>query len=790
MKNRALVRVWSGLGGMALAFLAGTASGQAAFEQDPPDALSALTRNPDGFVRYDGQKVVRVVAKNQRDVLAVTSLCDNVWSHGTGVGSFDVQIDGRRLANLDELGIAYTVLIDDLQRRVEDERADIIARAMQRDLAWFANYKTRTEINAYMDSLAAGSGGLAVSETLPGAATIGGRTLKAIRITGPDAPGNPKATRPALIFNSCQHAREWISPMTTMYFADQLLAKYSTDARIKGIVDNCEIIIVPIVNPDGYEYTWSTQRLWRKNRKPNGDGSFGVDNNRNWAFGWGGEGASTVPSNDTYRGPSAASEVETQVLANYITSIPRIKAHIDFHSYSQLIMSPWAYTSTLPVDNALFLQLDQAMATAVFNTYGKTYTYGPVYTTIYPASGGASDWTYGARNILGFSFELRDTGTNGFTLPADQIIPTGEENFNAIKVLAEYVAYPFTFAWTAGAAPSFLVADSANTVQIDITNASGTVNPSSALLWYRVGASDPFASTPLTLLSGTTYQATIPAVGCGQNVQMYAEATSTGGRTLQFPAGGAAAPAQATSLTTFVLFNDTCETNSGWSLSVGDDNATTGRWELAVPQATTYQPGSDHTPSAGTKCYVTGAAAGTGDGSFDIDGGKTTLTSPTFSAVAPSVEYTTLEVASANLSYWRTYGVNGVDTMPVQLSNDAGSTWTQIEGVTANEVSWTNRTFNVPSIMTPTANMKLRFIAKDDNPASVVEAAVDDVTMIVTGCRWSYADRNRDGTVDLVDFFEFLNCFDQSLPCGDVNGDLSTDLGDFFDFLNAFDQAG
>ncbi len=789
MKSRAFMRV--GVMGMLAGLAVGSSAfGQVAPAQDPPDALTALTRNPDGFVRFDGQKVIRATTRNQQDVLALSSLSESIWSHGIGVGSVDVQIKGERLANLDQLGIPYIVLIDDLQKKVENERADIIARAMARDLTWFANYKTRTEINTYMDQLAANSGGLAVSETLPGAATSGGRNLKAIRITGPDAPGNPKSTRPAVIFNACQHAREWISPMTVMYFADQLLARYATDPQVKGMVDNCEIIIVPIVNPDGYEYTWATNRLWRKNRKPNGDGSIGVDNNRNWAYQWGGQGASTVTSDDTYRGPSAASEVETQTLANYITSIPRIKAHIDFHSYSQLVMSPWGWTSALPPDNALFLQLDAAIAQGIFNTYGKTYTYGPIYTTIYPASGGANDWTYGARGILGLSIELRDTGTNGFTLPADQIIPTGEENLNGIKPLIEYVAYPFTFSWTSGAAPTSFVADSSNIVQINITNASGAVNSSTAKLYYRVGTSDPFTQTTLTLVSGNTYQASIPAAGCGQTVQFYAEATSTAGRTLSFPAGGASSPAQAPSLTTYVLFNDTCETNTGWSTSVPDDTATTGRWELGVPGATNFQPGADHTPGAGTKCYVTGAAAGTGDGSFDIDGGKTTLTSPSFSAVAPAVDLTTLEIFSTTLSYWRTYGVNGVDTMPVQISNNNGATWVTLESVTANEPAWTNKTFNVASFVTPSTDMRLRFTPNDAAPASVVEAAVDDVSLVVIGCRWSYADRNHDGVVDLTDFFDFLNCFDQNLPCADVNGDTEIDLGDFFDFLNAFDNAG
>src|SRR6185436_17289909 len=112
--------------------------------------------------------------------------------------------------------------------------------------------------------------------------------------SSPDLPGNPRSTRSSVLFNGCQHAREWASPMTAMYVADTMLGSYATDTRVHALLDKIEVIVIPIVNVDGYEYTWasSSNLLWRKNRRNNGNGSFGVDLNRNWGHQWGGEGAS------------------------------------------------------------------------------------------------------------------------------------------------------------------------------------------------------------------------------------------------------------------------------------------------------------------------------------------------------------------------------------------------------------------------------------------------------------------------------------------------------------------
>ncbi|HRJ49611.1 MAG TPA: M14 family metallocarboxypeptidase, partial [Phycisphaerales bacterium] len=428
-----------------------------------------------GVVRYDGYASVRVSVTTPGQMLAVTSLMDMLMSESSGVGTFDVLLAPGKIEALDQLGIDYEVLDPDIQTSIDAESRRL---REQRDReqgglveprggrSWFDDYKDLDAILAQLDAVAASKPQITVVETI--GQSLESRPIKAIRITGPGGPGN----RPAVFYHGGQHAREWITPMTIMYFADRLVGSYGSDARVTDLLNNVEIILVPVMNPDGYSFSWTNQRLWRKNRRDNGNGTWGVDLNRNWGYQWGGEGASTSPSSETYRGPSPFSEPETQVMRDFITANPRIRVHIDFHSYSQLILSPWGYTSDPPPDASTFNMLNAELKAAVERLYGTPYVAGPTYTTIYPASGGSADWTYGARGILGWAWELRDKGQFGFILPPEQIIPTGQETIECILLLAEYVAYPFVYSFPAPL-PATVIAGQTTDAVVEIKPRTG-----------------------------------------------------------------------------------------------------------------------------------------------------------------------------------------------------------------------------------------------------------------------------------------------------------------------------
>jgi murein tripeptide amidase MpaA len=118
--------------------------------------------------------------------------------------------------------------------------------------------------------------------------------------------------------------------------------------------------------------------------------------------------------------------------------LPLLRACVDIHSYSQLILWPWGYTSQLTPHEPVFSRIGLEMQSLIFSVHGQTYTAGPIYTTIYPASGNSADWMYGVRGALAFAFELRDTGQYGFLLPPDQIRPNGEEVFPAFLRLIQW----------------------------------------------------------------------------------------------------------------------------------------------------------------------------------------------------------------------------------------------------------------------------------------------------------------------------------------------------------------
>jgi len=224
---------------------------------------------------------------------------------------------------------------------------------------------------------------------------------------------------------------------------------------------------------------------------------------------------------------------------------------------------------------------------------------------------------------------------------------------------------------------------------------------------------------------------------------------------------------------------------NGWTAGAPGDTATTGQWQLANPQATAAQPEDDHS-DPGTNCWITGASAGTSIGSFDVDNGFTTLTSPTLDASAASADG-----IDAILTYYRWYSNDqgaspNADTMTVEISNNNGSTWTTLELVSENLNRWERREFNIGDFVTPTATVRVRFIASDLGDGSIVEAGVDDFTLEIRGCPCAPADLNCDGTLDFFDVLLFLELFTTQNPAADLNSDGEFNFFDVLAYLELF----
>ncbi|MBS0198171.1 MAG: hypothetical protein JSR77_15565 [Planctomycetes bacterium] len=733
-------------------------------------------------------EVHRITVQTPRQLSVVTELADNIWSCSWGVGPIDAQFSPEKLpaflAWADQQGLEHARLIPDVQSLIDAEREQIDRARRERNVDWFATYHTLAEINARLDELAANFP--AFASTFSVGQSIEGRTIRGIRFSAPDQPGNPRSARPQVMVEGAQHAREWISPCVNMWVADRMLETYATDPAIRTVLDSVEVIVVPVINVDGYEYTWiPANRLWRKNRRNNGNGTFGVDLNRNWGYQWGGEGASTATNNDTYRGVSGFSEPETQVMRDFIAAQPRLKAHIDFHSYSQLILSPYAYTAALCPDNPLFERINTIMKDSIYAVHQMNYTAGPTYTTIYPASGAVTDWVYGARDVLAWGFELRDTGQTGFVLPAAQIVPTCEENFQAFLKLCEFSARPLWFSLTDGSLPNRLITGTPASFRVSIKNGSDALDPAGVALETRTSPLDPFTSTPATVQTPGIYAAAFPAFPCGATAQYRISAGTTSGRTVYYPEDGSLFSVP--SADSYVTFADDMESDRGWTVGAAGDTATGGLWQRADPEPTNAQPADDASP-AGTLCWITGAAAGANANANDVDGGATTLTSPRFSALPPPAT----RVLDIRIAYARWYSNNtgsntNSDSMPVQISNDDGATWTQLELVTENAAKWVRKSISLPAGVAPTARMRLRFIARDTGLASTVEAGVDDVAVDVYGCLRN-ADVNGDGGIDGADVETFFLAWQDAQPIGDFNEDGGIDGADVEEFFLAWEH--
>ncbi len=238
--------------------------------------------------------------------------------------------------------------------------------------------------------------------------------------------------KPAFFIIGCHHAREWISVEVSLYIAQQLLADYNTDPDIRSLVDRGEIWIVPVLNVDGYRYTEAADRLWRLNRRNNGDGTYGVDLNRNYSHEWGYDtGSNPVPGSSTYRGPSPLSEPESQAVSDLFESRRFIGA-LTYHNYSQYVTSPWGYTIAAPADAEAMEDLSVEMAAVINEQHAESrydYIAGRWGVLLYLGSGVFVDWVYGVHGIMAALVEVRPRAFPYFILRPDQILPTCVENY-------------------------------------------------------------------------------------------------------------------------------------------------------------------------------------------------------------------------------------------------------------------------------------------------------------------------------------------------------------------------
>jgi hypothetical protein len=489
---------------------------------------------------------------------------------------------------------------------------------------------------------------------------------------------------------------------------------------------------IPVVNPDGYVYNQSTNPggggLWRKNRRANAGGSFGVDLNRNYAFQWGVDdsGSSPSPTSETYRGTGPASEPEVAAMQAFIDA-RGFQTAVSAHTYSDLWLWPWGYTAAGPANNAQYNEIgDLCMLEA-------DWTRGPAGSTLYLANGVTIDYDQEEKGTISFTSEI-GSSSDGFWPPTARIIPLAE------------IAEPafLRTAWAAGAyvretaraaselgdgdgsfepGESFrLVLTARNsgrlasdTVEVEISSATPGITVTTGLVSLGTLASFTSAShaaTPLQLAIG----ASVP----NGTVVDYLVTLRYEGFEQELPGSFAVGEER-------LILTDDLEANLSWTVGQPGDAATSGIWAYGNPVGTTNggapsNPEDDATPGAGVRCFATGNGATTAGGD-DVDGGPTTLVSPRFDLSG---------VSNARLSYRRWfYNATALnDQLTVAISDDDGATWTQLESVSGGASNaWNEANFAVQDFVSLTESMRLRFQTGDQPNDSITEAALDELSI-------------------------------------------------------------
>jgi carboxypeptidase T len=360
-----------------------------------------------------------------------------------------------------------------------------------------SGYHDYAEMVAAINSEVAAHPALALQSSL--GTSYQGRAIPVIKISDNVATDE---NEPEVLFTAHQHAREHLTVEMALYLLSELLDTYGSDPRITNIVNSREIWIVPDMNPDGGEYDIATgsYRSWRKNRQPNaGSSAVGTDLNRNWGWQWGCCGGSSGSfSSETYRGAAPFSAPETQRVRDFVTSrviggAQQIKANIDFHTYSELVLWPYGYTTanTAPGLTAA----DQAALAALGQQMAATNHYTPEQASdLYIADGTINDWMWGTYKIASYTFEMYPTTSSPGFYPPDEVITSETtRNREASLMLLEYAdcIYRATGGSCGGATPVTVYSDTFETAGGWTTNAAGTDTATTGA-WER---GDPASTT-------------------------------------------------------------------------------------------------------------------------------------------------------------------------------------------------------------------------------------------------------------------------------------------------------
>ncbi|XP_054720773.1 carboxypeptidase B-like [Uloborus diversus] len=279
--------------------------------------------------------------------------------------------------------------------------------------------------------------------------TAGGNPIRGIKISNtyldeiaaddrlhPKIGGKSKRRKPAVWIDAGTHARERITVAMAVYYIKLLSTNYPTNSSVATLLDTYDFYIFPVVNPDGYNYTFTTDRLWRKNTSLNKTKCMGVDLNRNFGHKFTSTTYEKQRCNDsTFPGFKAFSELETQAIRDGVLKLRKsLKAFFTFHSFGQLWMTPYASSRVTPEDYLDHIDALKAAEKAMKKVSSTRYYFGPIGKYFHLVTGSVIDWVYTEAKIK-YAFAVEVRNKSSFILPESEIYPTANENFAAIEAI-------------------------------------------------------------------------------------------------------------------------------------------------------------------------------------------------------------------------------------------------------------------------------------------------------------------------------------------------------------------
>ncbi|XP_076451209.1 zinc carboxypeptidase-like [Babylonia areolata] len=409
---------------------------------------------------YQGHHVLSTMAQTKQQVALLHNLRDNhdvVFLRDPSTmqsTDFVVPVEERAQVwnTLKDAGMAVTVQATDLQAQMDRDKRNnlVIAERSQRNHDPFPAhdaYYTLSQVNRYLANFEARFPRLAARKMM-GRKTHENRTVYYMEI------GTPGYNKPVIFIEGLAHAREWVSTASLLYTIHMMLQGYhSGEQAIREALTQYTWIIIPVVNPDGYEYTWNHDRLWRNNRRHFNSWCTGVNLNRNYDVEFATTGVSAVCGSENYPGEAAFSEPETQNVRDLFLQLKsRIVGFLSVHAYSQLLLYPWGYIDSdhvyeVPGNLDKLIRVGQKMKRVLRN-----YRFGTAHGVLgYGASGAAEDWALKEKpGIYSYCYELRPRSfyEGHFLLPPSQIRPTGHEFMLSVLALAKGIADEDRWVWS------------------------------------------------------------------------------------------------------------------------------------------------------------------------------------------------------------------------------------------------------------------------------------------------------------------------------------------------------